>query len=160
MLDVKWHTTIEMFVTFWSYSSHDYHMISANWSWCGHDVVIHIWPHYHDATKKTEIPIWPTIWAGMSHFFCLYDHQFGRIHMSKSICDHHMTNVLSPICPNHHLTIIWPPRGQPYGRFPEHAFVQQYDQRNGYDKQCVQIQSKRFIYSFYYILSNVISFII
>ena len=28
--------------------------------------------------------------------------------MSKAICDHHMTNMLSPIWTIHYLTIIWP----------------------------------------------------
>ena len=72
-----------------------------------------MWSYIYDHTNMTLLknPRYShmtTIWAGNSHLFRFYDQQFGRIYMSKAICDHHMTNVLLPICPIHHLTIIWP----------------------------------------------------
>ena len=102
------HTTIKKFVTFWSYSSYDHYMTSMIWSWCGHDVVIHIWPHYHDATTKNQNShmtnhmirkhpffclVWPTMWPPYDQFIIWpeYD-QLLVNHMTNSSFDQNITN--------------------------------------------------------------------
>ena len=94
-----------------SHFGHIAHMTTIWHLWIGHDVAM-MWLYIYDHTimtlqKKTRYSHMTNHMSRNVTFF-LYDQQFGRIYMSKSICDHHMTNVLPPIWPIHYLTIIWP----------------------------------------------------
>ena len=76
------------------------------WPWCGHTYMTTLSWCY---TKNSKFP-YDQPYEPECHIFSarMTINLVVYIHMSKSICDHHMTNVLSPICPIHHLTIIWP----------------------------------------------------
>ena len=68
-----------------SHFGHIAHMTTIWHLRIGHDVAM-MWLYIYDHTimtilKTLDIPIWPTIWAGNSHFFCSYDQQFGRIYV-------------------------------------------------------------------------------